>query len=60
MPDETNDPLEELLTMKEPYIEDRGFTRQVLDRLPPKRSRQRYRLLILLGVAALGFLLAWR
>jgi hypothetical protein len=59
MPDETKDPLEELLAMKERYVEDGGFTQRVLDQLPPPRRRQRYKLPILLGLAMLGFIIAF-
>ncbi len=31
--------LDELLNEEEPYIDDTGFTRSMLDKLPPARSR---------------------
>ena len=33
--------LEALLSEEEPYIDDAGFTRNMLDRLPPARRRSR-------------------
>jgi hypothetical protein len=56
---ETNDPLDELLRVGEPYIADNGFTTRVVAALP--RRRQTWlRPAILLGAALIGFVLVAR
>jgi hypothetical protein len=49
------DPFDRQLREAMPYIDDDGFTGQVLRRLPPpRRSRQSLRAVILLGTALLA------
>ena len=57
------DPLDRQLREAMPYIDDNGFTAQVLQRLPaPRRHRDLLRAVILLGVtllaSVLGFVLS--
>lgn len=54
MEHEHDDPVEELLKMKEPYISDEGFTQRVLEALPRPRKRLRYRRSVLVTFALLA------
>ena len=55
-PREANDALEAALSAPHPCVEDDGFTRGVMERLPPRRSLVRLRASVLLLASALGAL----
>src|SRR3954469_8511441 len=57
LPD-TTDPLESLLREQNPYVEDNGFTAQVMAALPQSRRRAWLRPTLLLGATAIGYVLA--
>ena len=57
-PPETHDPLEALFREQNPYIEDNGFTAQVMAALPQSRRRGWLRPMLLLGATAIGYVLA--
>jgi hypothetical protein len=59
MSNEQGDPLEELLKMKEPYINDEGFTQRVLGALPPPRRRFKYRRVVLVTFALVACVIAF-
>lgn len=59
-PPEGNDPLDALLREQEPYIEDGGFTARVMTALPRRMRHFALRMVLLLGFAALGSVLAIR
>lgn len=57
LPD-NHDPLDALLREQNTYIEDNGFAARVLAALPPRRRRAWLRPTLLLGVTAMGYVLA--
>src|SRR5258705_12588195 len=57
-PPNTPDPLEALLREQNPYVEDNGFTAQVMAALPQSRRRAWLRPTLLLGATAIGYVLA--
>ena len=57
---EENDPLDALLREQNAYMDDAGFTKRVLAALPRRRRRFPLRRAFLLGISAVGFVLALR
>jgi hypothetical protein len=58
-PPESNDPLDALLREQNTYIEDDGFSRRVMARLPPGGHRTAWlREALILGSTSIGCLLA--
>lgn len=57
-PPESNDPLDALLRDQNTYIEDNGFSRRVMARLPRRRRAGWFREVLLLGSTSIGCLLA--
>ena len=56
-----NDPLDTLLREADEYIPDGGFTARVLQRLPARRSRSWYRLVVLSAALLICVgLVAWQ
>ena len=47
----TNEELDQMLENPQPYLDDAGFTEQVLKALPPRRSADRARTRVLVGSA---------
>lgn len=56
-PPEINDPLDAMLREQNHYIEDNGFTSRVIADLPIRKRRNWLRPALLLGTAALGYVL---
>lgn len=58
-PSDANDPLDAILKVNDPHVDDNGFTARVMDALPPRR-RSWLRPAILIGAVLIGFgALAW-
>lgn len=57
-PPETNDPLDIWLRENNPHVDDAGFTARVLSTLPRRRARFPLRMVLLLGAAVIGSVLA--
>jgi hypothetical protein len=57
-PPDMNDPLDVLLREQNTYIDDNGFTAHVIAALPKSRRRSWLRAAFLLGVTAVGYVLA--
>ena len=55
---EENDPLDALLREQNTYVEDNGFTAQVMASLPRRRHRFWQRQFFLIGVTTIGWVLA--
>ena len=56
-PPETNDPLDAMLREQNHYVEDNGFTARVIAELPVRQRRNWVRPALLLGAAAVGYVL---
>ncbi len=56
---EQMDWLDRRLREATPYIDDAGFTRQVLQRLPARRQVQSFRAVVLVGMTLLASLIAY-